>query len=211
MKKILKVEKWNQHEIRFVWHNDEWWAVAKDVAEALGYRMASDMTRRLRDDQKADTHLMRTSSNGVQQRRKTTIISETGIYKAIMRSERPEADEFEIWVYKIIKELRKQSGLEGFQVFRMMDKEHQKEAMRLVSQIREVDRKHYIKANTIANKVVSTRYGFPKMVKKGDMTPEMLRDRQPILEEVARLMHMQDEYGLEFSVSSAIKKKYNAE
>lgn len=211
MKKILKVEKWNQHEIRFVWHNDEWWAVAKDVAEALGYRMASDMTRRLRDDQKADTHLMRTSSNGVQQRRKTTIISETGIYKAIMRSERPEAEEFEIWVYKIIKELRKQSGLEGFQVFRMMDKEHQKEAMRLVSQIREVDRKHYIKANTIANKVVSTRYGFPKMVKKGDMTPEMLRDRQPILEEVARLMHMQDEYGLEFSVSSAIKKKYNAE
>ena len=154
---------------------------------------------------------MRTSSNGVQQRRKTTIISETGIYKAIMRSERPEAEEFEIWVYKIIKELRKQSGLEGFQVFRMMDKEHQKEAMRLVSQIREVDRKHYIKANTIANKVVSTRYGFPKMVKKGDMTPEMLRDRQPILEEVARLMHMQDEYGLEFSVSSAIKKKYNAE
>lgn len=211
MRKTLKVEKWNQHEIRFVWHNDEWWAVAKDVAEALGYRMASDMTRRLRDDQKADTHLMRTSSNGVQQRRKTTIISETGIYKAIMRSERPEAEEFEIWVYKIIKELRKQSGLEGFQVFRMMDKEHQKEAMRLVSQIREVDRKHYIKANTIANKVVSTRYGFPKMVKKGDMTPEMLRDRQPILEEVARLMHMQDEYGLEFSVSSAIKKKYNAE
>lgn len=211
MKKILKVEKWNQHEIRFVWHNDEWWAVAKDVAEALGYRMASDMTRRLRDDQKADTHLMRTSSNGVQQRRKTTIISETGIYKAIMRSERPEAEEFEIWVYKIIKELRKQSGLEGFQVFRMLDKEHQKQAMQLVSQIKDVDRKHYIKANTIANKVVSTRYGFPKMVKKGDMTPEMLRDRQPILEEVARLMHMQDEYGLEFSVSSAIKKKYNAE
>ena len=32
----LKVENWNGHEIRFVYKNGEWWAVAKDVAEALG-------------------------------------------------------------------------------------------------------------------------------------------------------------------------------
>jgi len=33
----LKIEEWNGHEIRFVWHDGEWWAVAKDVAKALGY------------------------------------------------------------------------------------------------------------------------------------------------------------------------------
>lgn len=36
MKDSVKVEKWNQHEIRFVWHNDEWQAVSKDTAESLG-------------------------------------------------------------------------------------------------------------------------------------------------------------------------------
>lgn len=30
----IKTEKWNGHAIRFVWHNGEWWAVAKDVAKA---------------------------------------------------------------------------------------------------------------------------------------------------------------------------------
>lgn len=207
----MKVEQWNGHEIRFVEVGGEWWAVAKDVAEALGYRMASDMTRRLRDDQKADTHLTRTSSNGVQQRRKTTIISETGIYKAIMRSERPEAEEFEIWVYKVIKELRKQSGLEGFQVFRMLDKEHQKKAMGLIKETLGVraDKKHYIKANTVANKAVSNKHGYPKMVPKPEMSPEMLKDRQPILEEAAQLTAIKEAYGLNFSVSEAIYKKHN--
>lgn len=201
----IKTEKWNGHEIRFVWHNGEWWAVAKDVAEALGYRMASDMTRMLRDDQKG-THLVRMGESS----RKVTIISETGIYKAIMRSKRKEAEEFEIWVYKVIKELRQQIGLEGFQVFRMLDKEHQKKAMGLIKETLGVqaDRKHYIKANVVANKAIANKYGFPKMVPKPEMTPSMLKDRQPILEEAAQLTAIKEAYGLDFSVSQAIYKKY---
>ncbi|HAR0370494.1 BRO family protein, partial [Enterococcus faecium] len=34
----MKTEIWNGHIIRFVDINDEWWAVAKDVAEALGLK-----------------------------------------------------------------------------------------------------------------------------------------------------------------------------
>jgi hypothetical protein len=33
----MKVENWNGHAIRFVERSGEWWAVAKDVAAALGY------------------------------------------------------------------------------------------------------------------------------------------------------------------------------
>lgn len=44
---IVKIEKWLDHEIRFVFKNGEWWAVAKDVAEALGYRGSNDMTKRM--------------------------------------------------------------------------------------------------------------------------------------------------------------------
>jgi len=201
----LKIEKWNGHEIRFVWHSGEWWAVAKDVAKALGYRMASDMTRNL-DDEEKGTHIVRMGEIS----RKMTIISETGIYEAILNSRRQEAKEFKRWVKQVIKELRQQIGLEGFHVFRMMDKEHQKQAMGIIKETLGVraKREHYIKANTVANKAVASKYGFEKLLKKGEMTPEMLRDRQPILEEAAQLTAIKEAFGLDFSVAEAIYKKY---
>ena len=201
----MKIEKWNGHEIRFVWHSGEWWAVAKDVAKALGYRMASDMTRNL-DDEEKGTHIVRMGEIS----RKMTIISETGIYEAILNSRRQEAKEFKRWVKQVIKELRQQIGLEGFHVFRMMDKEHQKQAMGIIKETLGVraKREHYIKANTVANKAVASKYGFEKLLKKGEMTPEMLRDRQPILEEAAQLTAIKEAFGLDFSVAEAIYKKY---
>ena len=33
-----KLEQWNGHSIRFVEHNGEWWAVAKDITSALGLK-----------------------------------------------------------------------------------------------------------------------------------------------------------------------------
>ena len=33
----MKVENWNGHNIRFVWKDGDWWGVAKDVCDALGY------------------------------------------------------------------------------------------------------------------------------------------------------------------------------
>lgn len=41
----LKTERWNGYEIRFVWKDNDWWAVAKDVADALGYANARDAVR----------------------------------------------------------------------------------------------------------------------------------------------------------------------
>lgn len=32
----MKVENWNGYEIRFVKVNSEWWAIASDIANALG-------------------------------------------------------------------------------------------------------------------------------------------------------------------------------
>jgi prophage antirepressor-like protein len=43
----MKVEHWNGHPIRFVEKDGEWWAVAKDVAAALGFPQANDMTKYL--------------------------------------------------------------------------------------------------------------------------------------------------------------------
>lgn len=199
----LKVENWNGHEIRFVYKNGEWWAVASDISKALGYRDAYNLTRILEDEEK-DTHNVSTPG-GIQ---KLAIISELGIYEAILNSRKDEAKEFKKWVKQLLKNLREKSGLEGFQVFLMMDKEHQKQMMAKVDELPEADKKDFIKANTIANKTVSDLYGFPKMIKKTDMTPEMLKDRQPILEATVKLMQIKDEYDLDISVSESVKNKW---
>ncbi len=79
-----------------------WW-VAKDVAEVLGYRMASDMTRNLDDDEKG-THFLRTAGG----EREVSIINEPGLYSSIIRSNKPEARAFKRWVtHEVLPSIRK--------------------------------------------------------------------------------------------------------
>ncbi len=140
------------------------------------------------------------------------IVNEFGIYETIFSSRKPEAKAFKVWVFEIIKQLRQQSGLEGFQAFRMLDKQHQKNTMTLLSNgFQEVNKeakpKDMMKANTIANKAISNKYGYPKMVKKSEMTEPMLRDREQVLDETVELMLVKERYGLNFSVANTIYNK----
>ena len=65
-----------------------------------------------------------------------------------------------------------------------------------------------MKANTIADKCVSNMNGYPKMVKKGDMTSEMLEQREAVLDDVVELMAVKDKYDMDISVSKSIYKRY---
>ena len=197
----MKTEIWNGYPIRFVEKDGEWWAVLKDVCDALGLK-TYDVSRRIKD--MVSTHNLETAG-GKQQ---MLIVNEFGIYDTVFQSRKSEAKEFRYWVYEMLKQLRQVTGLEGFQIFRMLDKEHQKEAMRHLQQsLRNPVRVDFIKANTIANKAISNRYGYPKMVKKADMTPQMLVEREPILEDTVELMEVNDKYDLGISVSEQIYKK----
>nr|WP_205739265.1 BRO family protein [Halocella sp. SP3-1] len=201
----IKTENWNGHKIRFVWNSGEWWAVAKDVAGVLDYRMASDMTRML-DEEEKGTHKVSTPGG----KQDMTIISETGIYEAAWSSKKPEAKEFKRWIKGIIKELRQATGLKGFEIFLMFDKEHQKEAMdKLKRGLNRPKKISYIKANTIANKAISNMYGYSKMVKKDDMSPEMLVKRQDVLDDTVKLIEINDKFNLDISVSEKIYNKYH--
>lgn len=143
------------------------------------------------------------------------IANELAIYDAIFMSRKKEAKVFRRWVYNMLRTLRQKSGFEGFEVFRMMDKEQQKEAMRKMRDeirgTRELTRQDYIKANTIADKAVSNRAGLPTMMHKGDMSPDMLKDRQPILDDVVEIMSFKERFGLDISVSDTVYKKWGSE
>ena len=198
----MKIENWNGHNIRFVWKDGDWWGVAKDVCDALGYE---NSRKALADHVEKEDKNTVTIRYGIQGNPNMTVISEFGIYDLVFNSHMPEAKSFKRWVYAVIKSLRQASGLEGFEVFRMLDKEHQKEAMRrLQDGLRKPRKVDYIKANTIADKAVSSRYGHPKMVKKGDMSPEMLAEREAILDDTVQLMALNDKYGMGISVSQTI-------
>ncbi|EJO7158216.1 phage repressor protein [Staphylococcus pseudintermedius] len=195
----------NKKEIRFVEKDGEYWAVAGDVAKVLGYRDAPSMTRNI-DKEDITTHIMRTNKKG---NPNISIISEYGIYEAIWNSRREKTQEFKQWVKQVIKELRHATGLKGFEVFRMLDKQKQKEAMdNLKNGIEGISKNDYLKAQTISNKAVSNVFGFAKMLKKQDMTREMLELRQQILDETVEFMIFVNKYNLNLSISDQIYNEY---
>lgn len=206
----MKTENWNGHEIRFVSIDNEWWAVAKDVVEALGLKQVTRALSNLQKDGIKESEVTTSKVTSIKARKsqKMNVINEKNIYRLAFKSRKKEAIEFQDWVFEVIKTLREQTGLEGFQVFRLMDKEHQKEAMSYLSHaLKHPVRVNFIKANTIANKAVSIAHGHSKMLKKADMTPQMLVDRQKILEEIVDLMSVQDKYNLDISISQTIYNK----
>ena len=204
---LTKTEIWNGHDIRFVMHKGEWWAVAADICSALELGNTTNTLKRIDSDNQALI-----SIKGINRANEpVNIINEFGVYKLIMTSRKPEARNFEKWVFSVIKELRQASGLEGFEVFRMLDKEHQKQAMENLRNgkgLTHTTKIDYIKANTVADKAISNLYGYPKMLKKNDMTPDMLIQRQEALDDAVSLMTANERLGLGLSVSKTVYGKY---
>jgi len=85
------------------------WFVAADVAQSLEYRMASDMTRSLDDDEKG-TQIVRTPSGD----QEMLVINESGLYSAILKSRKPEAKRFKRWVTsEVLPAIRKTGAYAG--------------------------------------------------------------------------------------------------
>lgn len=89
--------------VRTVIRNEEPWFVAKDVCEALGIANSRDAVSRIPGKDKgvasSDT------PGGVQN---LSIISEAGLYRLVLRSDKPEAEPFIDWVTsEVLPTLRK--------------------------------------------------------------------------------------------------------
>ncbi|MDW3919843.1 Bro-N domain-containing protein [Staphylococcus saprophyticus] len=191
-------------EIRFIEKDGQYWAIASDVAKALGYSHTPHMTRLLDVSEKA-VHNVDTLKG----KQKSVIISEVGIYEAIWNSRRNEAKEFKKWVKQVIKELRQSIGLKQHEVFYLMDKQHQRKAMDVLQQgLSNPQKISYIKCATIVNKCVSTLFGYDKSLKKEQMSEDMLIIRQQILDDTVDLMTSINKFGLDISVSKTIYNKY---
>lgn len=98
---------YNNHPMRSVNYNGEMWWVLKDVCDILGISHIKDTVKRLDIDEVGQTEV--TDSLGRMQ--KSYIVSESGLYNVILRSDKPEAKPFRKWVTsEVLPTIRKTGG-----------------------------------------------------------------------------------------------------
>ncbi len=138
----MKVENWNGYDIRFVEVNGEWWAILKDICDALALRtdkvasrLDPDMLNRVcvetsdyRLNGFVSDHPSKVDrSRGENKTRWMLAVNEIGIYEALFASKRLEARKFRRWSATVIQKLRTQVGLEQYEVMRMTEPEIQED------------------------------------------------------------------------------------
>lgn len=89
----IQVFTYQHREVRTVELNGEPWFVLKDVCEVLGIGTPAKVAERLDEDEKGMSQIH--TPGGLQN---VSIISESGLYNVILRSDKPEAKPFRKWV-----------------------------------------------------------------------------------------------------------------
>lgn len=98
----LEVFKNSGFELRGGLINGEPYFVAMDIAKALGYVDAYSMTRRLDDDEVQNHQVSGFGNRGI------NLINESGLYNAILGSDKDEAKQFKKWVTsEVLPSIRK--------------------------------------------------------------------------------------------------------
>ena len=129
----MRVENWCGYDIRFVEVNGEWYAILKDICDALDLR--TDKVANRLNSSMLERVLVEVSdhpSKGVRSRgdnktRWMLAINEIGIYEALFASRRLEARKFRMWAATVLQKLRMRVGLEGYEVMKMTDPEIQED------------------------------------------------------------------------------------
>ena len=149
----MRVENWNGYDIRFVEINGEWYAILKDICDALRLRTAAiaqrldaDMLERVLVEAPDDLTTFEMTLDTYEPIKKLTTdmldrdirrrpgqnktrwmlaVNEIGIYEALYASRKLEARKFRRWSAGVMKKLRGFVGLEGYEAMRLTEKDIQ--------------------------------------------------------------------------------------
>lgn len=124
----MRTENWCGHDIRFVEHEGEWWAILKDICDALDLQVGKVSQRLDADMQMRVPVQVEVPSKHVDSQTYWMLaVNEYGIYEALFASKRLEARKFRRWTATVLKKLRHRVGLEGYEVMRLTEPEIQSE------------------------------------------------------------------------------------
>ena len=126
----MRVENWCGYDIRFVEVNGEWYAILKDICDALGLRTAK-VSERLDPSmlERVPIEVEVPSKDVDSQIFWMLAVNEIGIYEALFASRRLEARKFRMWAATVLQKLRMRVGLEGYEVMKMTDPEIQDDSV----------------------------------------------------------------------------------
>lgn len=97
----LQVFNYNNNEVRTIDQDGEPWFVAKDVCDVLTLTNPTETVKSLDSDEKST---LRISEGGPE----INIISESGLYTLVIRSNKPEAKTFKRWItHEVLPTIRK--------------------------------------------------------------------------------------------------------
>jgi anti-repressor protein len=94
-KNLLQVFTYGHNKIRIIMKDGEPWFVLKDVCDVLNLTSSARVAERLKKDEVSSTHLI----DSMGRLQETTIISESGLYRVIFRSDKEKAEKFQNWVF----------------------------------------------------------------------------------------------------------------
>ena len=149
----MRIENWCGYDIRFIELDGEWYAILKDICDALHLRtnkIASRLDPSMFERVLVDTsdHLSRVDrydrksvdridrgmigkdigrQPGENKTRWMLAVNELGIYEALFASRKLEARKFRMWAGTVMQKLRKNVGLEQYEVMRMTESDVQAE------------------------------------------------------------------------------------
>ncbi len=96
--------------------DNEPWFIAKDISDVLEYSKVANMVEYLDDDEKIKLSFADAVSSGIENvnSQGLYVVSESGLYSAILKSRKPEAKKFKKWVTKeVLPTIRKTGGYLG--------------------------------------------------------------------------------------------------
>jgi len=99
------------HPVQVVLRGGDPWFVGSDVCKILGYRKNAkgyvNVTDALRPLDNSERCIDRIDTS----RRSVALIAESGLYKVVLRSDKPDAKEFQNWVTQVVlPSIRKDGG-----------------------------------------------------------------------------------------------------
>lgn len=94
MTSAIQLFNYEQRSVRTVTLDGKLWFVARDVCNVLGILNSTNAIKNLDDDERARFNLGRQGE--------ANIISESGLYALIFKSNKSEAKDFARWVRKVV-------------------------------------------------------------------------------------------------------------
>lgn len=100
----LQVFHYQDNQVRTIDHSGQPWFVLRDVCDVLGLGSPHKVAERLDEDERKLIPVI----DSIGRKQEMSVISESGLYNVILRSDKPESKPFRRWVTReVIPSIRK--------------------------------------------------------------------------------------------------------